>query len=218
MRVKYDNVTLLEPDRNGDRPVPVSQLEREIPRALSTISAAPLKHAIAPEYPLERVCTNLSRPFQLMFSRNAQQLLSDRADVDLDPSRQGLAIRAESEEAIDAAVVVLRDFYGPKLGVGPLTIRYRTNVKLEQPWMGLRVRCASRHLEAVNNDLVEREGTIVSCEILGEESLIQACAPLFSLMGYGLVLETLTSGSAQHAIWFSHYSPVEDPPPGGHAA
>jgi hypothetical protein len=171
-----------------------------------------------PEYPLERLCTHLHEPFQLAFARDAQQLFEDRDDVALAASHQGLTIRAETEGAIDAAVAVLSDVYGPQIRIGPPTIRYHDGVSLEQPWMGLRVRCKAEHLEPVRMDLTVRKAIIVSCEHHLGQYAIQARAPLAHLLGYRSTLEKLTSGSAQHVMWLSHYAPVETSPPDGEAA
>jgi hypothetical protein len=171
-----------------------------------------------PEYPLERLCTHVYEPFQLAFAQRARQLFEDRDDVGLVASHQGLTIRAETEEAIDAAVEVLSDFYGAQIRTGPPTIRYHDGVSLEQPWMGLRVRCQAEHLEPVRMDLVVRNATIVSCEPHVGGYAIQACGPLAHLIGYGSTLEKLTSGSAQSVMWLSHYAPVERLPPDGDAA
>jgi hypothetical protein len=171
-----------------------------------------------PEYPIERICTHLYEPFQLAFARQAQQLFEDRADVGLAASHQGLTIRAETEDAIDAAVEVLNDFYGLQIRTGPPTIRYHNGVTLEQPWMGLRVRCEAERLEPIKIDLIVRDATIVSCETHLDQCAIQACAPLAYLIGYGSTLKKLTSGSAEYVMWLSHYAPVEILPPDGDAA
>ena len=137
-----------------------------------------------PEYPLERVCSHRYEPFQMTFARNAQQHVLVREDVESVPSHQGLAIRAETEDSIDAAIVLLKELYGPTLRIGPPTIRYHRGRMLEQPWMGLSVRCGPEHLDAVNADLVDREAVIVSCEIDPAQSVIEARAPLAALLGY----------------------------------
>jgi hypothetical protein len=171
-----------------------------------------------PEYPLERICTHLYEPFQLTFARHGEQLFREHEDVELVASHQGLIIRAETEEAIEAALRVLEEFYGPQIRVSPPTIRYHKGATLEQPWMGLRVRCAADQLETVKVDLIVRDATIVSSEAQFRTGVIQACAPLAYLMGYGAALAKLTSRSGQHVMWLSHYAPVEDLPPGGDAA
>jgi hypothetical protein len=171
-----------------------------------------------PEYPLERLCTHLGEPFQLAFARRAQQLFEDRDDVGLVASHQGLTIRGETEEAIDAAVEVLNDFYGAHLRTGPPTIRYHDGVTLEQPWMCLRVRCQAKDLEAVKMDLIGRDATIVSCEPDLGQYAIQGCGPLACLIGYRSTLEKLTSASAHCVMWLSHYAPVATLPPEGDAA
>jgi hypothetical protein len=171
-----------------------------------------------PEYPLERVCTHRYEPFQLTFARHAQQLFDERDDVELVASHQGLTVRAETEDAIDTTLEVLNDFYGSQISIGPPTIRYHNGVTLEQPWMGMRIRCEAEHLEAIKIDLIVRDAMIVSCETHLGKCVIQACAPLAYLIGYRPALEKLTSGSAQCVMWLSHYAPVENLPPGGDAA
>jgi hypothetical protein len=181
-------------------------------------TAAGRSHASHPEYPLERVCSYSSEPFQLTFARNAQQHFLMREDVEVIASHRGLTIRGETEDAIDAALVTLKDLYGPRIHIGPPTVLYFHGVTLEQPWMGLRVRCATGQLDSVNTDLLDRDATITSCEVEGGHCHIQARAPLASLLGYRSALEKLTGGSAKHAIWLSHYAPMGNLPPEGHAA
>jgi hypothetical protein len=175
-------------------------------------------HAHHPEYPLERLCAHAYEPFQLTFARHAQQLVHESEEVELVASHQGLTIRGETEETIDAALGALKDFYGPQIRVGPPNVRYHRGVTLEQPWMGLRVRCASEQLEAVKVDLIVRDATLVSSEIQSRAGVIQACAPLACLIGYGVALAKLTGGSGEHLMWLSHYAPVQSPPSGGNAA
>ena len=172
-----------------------------------------LKRSSHPEFPLERVCSHLHEPFQLTFARNAQQHFLVREDVEVVASHQGLAIRAETEDAIEAAIVMIKDLYGRNLRIGPPTIRYHHGVSLEQPWMGLSIRCMPDHLGAINADLIQRNATIVSCDIEPGQCLIQARAPLAALLGYRSDLETLTAGSGRYAMWLSHYAPIESPPP-----
>lgn len=220
MRSKHDNVTFLDHDVMKNRgPASASQLSLRVAPALSTVAAvAQGKRASHPEYPLERLCAHHSEPFQLTFARHAQQHFLVREDVQVVASHKGLSIRGETEEVIEAALVVLKDLYGPNIRIGPPTIRYHKGVSLEEPWMGMRVRCGNDHLDAVNADLIDRNATIVSCEIKRADCLIQACTPLANLMGYRSSLEKLTEGAGKHAMWLSHYAPVESPPPGGQAA
>jgi hypothetical protein len=171
-----------------------------------------------PEYPLERVCSHLSEPFQYAFARNAQRHFLMREDVEVTASHRGLTIRGETEDAIDAALALLRDLYGPRIRIGPPTVRFHNGVSLEQPWMGLRVRCSRRHLDAVIADLIARGATSVSRNDGSDPSTVQACAPLAELLGYRSALEVMASGTAQHSMWLSHYAPVESPPPDGRAA
>jgi hypothetical protein len=217
MRLKNDPIAF---PREGSRTLARTPMRGGLQRILPP-SSERVHHdqrANHPEYPLERTCTHLYEPFQLTFARHAQQLFHEREDVELLASHQGLTIRAETEEAIEAVIKVLKDFYGPQVRVSPPTIRYHNGAMLEQPWMGLRVRCATAELEPVRVDLIVRDATIVTSEIQLQEGVIQACAPLAHLIGYGAALAKLTSGAGQHVMWLSHYAPVEDQPPDGEVA
>jgi hypothetical protein len=197
----------------------VLRLQKAISRAHLNVTAVPhARRASHPEYPLERTCSLLSEPFQLTFARNAKLLFCERDDLELVASHQGLTVRAETEDVIDAAVVVVKDLYGQALRLGPLTIRLHQGVTVEQPWMGLRVRCIPDHLEEINADLIARNARVIGCEVQSGLCTLQASAPLGDLLGYRAALVKLTLGSAQHAMWLSHYAPVEELPPDGHAA
>jgi hypothetical protein len=220
MRPENDRIALRNGSRNEGGEGNVAAL-RTAARHEDSVGSHRVRHehsAKHPEYPIERLCTHLYEPFPLTFARHAQQLLGGCADVELVASHKGLSIRAETEGAIDAALAVLSDFHGPQIRIGPPTIRYHNGVTLEQPWMGLRVRCASEYLESVKVDLMVRDATIVSCKVHLDRCAIQACAPLAYVIGYRSALERLTSGTGEHVMWLSHYAPVEYLPPGGDAA
>lgn len=118
MRSKHENVTFLDPDVMENRSAAsASPPLPGVPSAHSTVTAAAqVKRASHPEYPLERLCSHHSEPFQFTFARHAQQHFLEREDVEVVASRHELSIRAETEDAIEAALVVLRDLYGPKSG------------------------------------------------------------------------------------------------------
>jgi hypothetical protein len=220
VRSKRDNVTFLE---RVHRESAITARSTPLLRKLRPFSPADaeslrLEGESHPEFPLERLCSHLYEPFQLTFARNAQQHFVAREDVEVGASHKGLAIRGETEDSIDAATVILKDLYGSDLRIGPPTIRYHLGRSLEQPWMGLRIRCKPEHLDDVNADLIDREATIVGCDVESAQSVIQARAPLASLLGYRLSLEMISSGTAQHAMWLSHYAPIENTPPDGEAA
>jgi hypothetical protein len=220
MRPENDGVIFLKNGRDESRKRNVVAHRTEWPHE-EPATRERVRHeqsAKHPEFPLERVCTHRYEPFQLTFARHAQELFDERDDVELVASHQGLTIRAETEDAIDATLAVLDDFYGPQIRIGPPTIRYHNGVTLEQPWMGLRVKCPAEQLEAVKTDLIVRDATLVSSETHLANCTIQACAPLAYLIGYRAALDKLTAGAGQHVMWLSHYAPVDCLPPDGDAA
>lgn len=220
MNLKHDNFNMPGDEPIGNtRSAGVTSLNPKARRRLATrAKLLHMQRASHPEFPLERICSHSNESFQLTFAKNAQQHFLMREDVEVVASHQGLAIRAETEDAIDAALVILRDFYGPNLRIGALTIFYHMGVSLEQPWMGMSIQCTPAHLDAVRTDLIDRNARIVSCDVQPAQCLIQARAPLAELMGYRSDLEKLTANSARYAMWLSHYEPIESPPPGGQAA
>jgi translation elongation factor EF-G len=80
--------------------------------------------------------------------------------------------------------------------------------------MGLRIRCAAEHLETIKADLINRDARSIACECGSAIAPIQVCAPLVHLIGYGSILEQMTSGSAKHVMWLDHYAPVDHRCPG----
>jgi len=171
-----------------------------------------------PEYPLELVCRHLYQPFQLKFARQAEQLLTEHAELGVVCSHEGLTIRGETEEILNGAVEALRAFYGSQLHVGRATIRYHYATTLEEPWMGLRIRCAPRHIDAIKADLTMRHASIIGSERHSRIGVIHASAPLSRLIGYASDLAKLTCAEAQQLMCLSHYAPVEDSSPDGDAA
>ena len=220
MPLNRDNAIFIDSVRSESRdPVNVSPLSLE-PRRSALANVKPLNAVSTrhPEFPLERLCSHKLEAFQLTFARNAQQHFLMREDVEVVASHYGLMLRGETEDAIDAATIVLRDLYGPSLRIGAPMVRYHDGATFEQPWMGLSVKCAPEHYVAVKADLTARDASIVSSATEAAQCLIQARAPLAELLGYRSDLETLTAGSARHSMWLSHYAPVENPPPDGQAA
>ena len=114
VRSKHDNVTFLERvHRESTITARATPLRRKL-RPLSPADAESLRleGESHPEVPLERLCSHLYEPFQLTFARNAQQHFAAREDVEVAASHQGLTIRGETEDSIDAATVILKDLYG----------------------------------------------------------------------------------------------------------
>ena len=220
MPLNRDNAIFIDSVQSESRdPVNVSPLNLESRRS-ALVKVKPLNSVSTrhPEFPLERLCSHKHEAFQLTFARNAQQHFLMREDVEVVASHYGLMIRGETEDAIDAATIVLRDLYGPSLRIGAPMVRYHDGTSFEQPWMGLSVKCAPEHYAAVKADLIAREASIVSSAAESAQCLIQARAPLAELLGYREDLDKLTAGSARHSMWLSHYAPVENPPPDGQAA
>jgi hypothetical protein len=171
-----------------------------------------------PEYPLERTCRHLYQPFQLKFARQAAQLLIEQGELGVVCSHEGLVIRGETEEVLRGALQILRAFYGSQLHVGPATICYHNATTLEEPWMGLRIKCVPRHFDAIKADLLMRQASIHGSDRHLRIGVIHASAPLSQLIGYASDLAKLTCAEAQQIMWLSHYAPVEDMSPDGDAA
>lgn len=174
-----------------------------------------------PRLPLERLCSSVVTPFQLGFARKAMKLLSERESLACEATGAGLVVRSETEAALERALGLLREVYGAEaLRIGPPTVRCRqTDRGMEEPHMGVQIRCLPAQLERVRDDLVRRGAEIVEAHRQGPIAVVRATAPLARLIGYAQALDALSGGDAHPVMWFSHYAPLESAgPPGGTAA
>jgi len=169
-------------------------------------------------HPLERICTHRSENFQLAFARRALHLLPAQWDCEFEASRLGIILRGETESALERATEWLREVYGEQLAIGPVSIRYQQGSVLEEPHMGVRVRCRPEDLDTIAKDLVSRGATILDEELGQAGGVVRATVPLTRLLGYSRYLAELTSDSAREVMWFSHYAPCDSPPTGDDAA
>lgn len=170
------------------------------------------------QFPLEQKCSHSEERFQLVFARNAVEILNDQPNCRLQPTGGGLLILGETEDAVSRPIRILRSAYGDSLTVGPVTIRYREGPVVEEPHMGLRVSCPASDGDAVRRDLRRRGAIIVSQETERSLAVMRASAPLAVLLGYSDFLALHTEGRGKVAMWLSHYAPVSTSPPGGSAA
>jgi regulator of nucleoside diphosphate kinase len=165
--------------------------------------------AMHPEYPLERTCFHLYEPHQLTFARHALAILPEDDEIEVEASHQGLILRGETEAALERHVEALLDYFGPQITIGPAKVRYHHGQTLEEPHMGVRVRCSPECFEAVKSDLLSRGASIVSSQVSTASGVVHASAPLAQLIGYGWHLAKLTAGTAQEVMWLSHYAPID---------
>jgi hypothetical protein len=168
-------------------------------------------HEAHPEYPLERVCVHLYEPFQLKFARHAEQILSVTCELEVEIGDHGLTLRGETESELELAATILRNFYGYQIRIGPLRVRYHRGEALEEPFMGVRVRCDIDWTAAVKADLIARRAVIVSSELVRGTAFVRALAPLARLIGFPTALRMIAGASARQLMWLSHYAPAQGP-------
>ena len=197
---------------------PEAERAQACPRGANDSRGERREHAMHPEYPLERLCSHLYEPFQLTFARHAEQVLREEDEVEVEATHRGLVLRGETEAAFEHSVELLRNHFGNQIHVGPATVRYHNGTTVEEPLMGLRVKCSPEHLEAVEADLNTRNAVVVASEIGTACAVIRAVVPLAKLLGYAARLAQLTSGTGHNVMWLSHYAPMETSSPDDTAA
>lgn len=172
-----------------------------------------------PRFPIQCECSYRQERFNLQFARKAMELLRPNHELALEPSRRGLTLLAETELALERPIAVLRDVYGSEIRIGPPTVRYHQgSQQLEEPYMGVRIRCEPAHFNMLRADLLKRGAKLTDAEVTHLCGVLRATAPLVTLVGYPAYLREATQGKAQLVMWLSHYEPVDDTPPGGTAA
>jgi predicted membrane GTPase involved in stress response len=170
------------------------------------------------DYAIERCCSHRGHRLQLDFARHAMQLLPRQSSTAFEMETRGLVIMADTELALERPVRRLTDAYGDMVRIDPPAVRYRHGQRIEQPIMGLRVRCAPEFYEPVREDLRLRRAAIVDAEINRRFGIVRASVPLVALIGCPDRFDGLTAGRGQLVMWLSHYEEIEDPPPAGVAA
>jgi hypothetical protein len=170
------------------------------------------------EFAIQCTCSHRSERFQLAFARKAIEILPKREETAFEPTREGLKVLAETEVALEQPLSILREVYEDALRIDPPQVRYRNGASLEEPYIGLRILCSPEHYVVIRRDLLVRGATVEDAEVNRQFGVVRACAPLVQLVGYPARIRKLTSGRAQLVMWFSHYAPVDAPPPGGTAA
>ena len=157
---------------------------------------------------LEQAFTSASEKFQLKFAEEASARLESLYGVDPEPTGKALLLHADSELALDAAVVVLRACYGEDLQLGPRRIQQLDNPPME-PIMDVLVRVPVGLGEMVFRDLHRRGAALRFKNIEAHGCLMRAEAPMAALLGYRAVLSSLTESLADHWITFNRWEPIE---------
>ena len=161
-----------------------------------------------PEFPLERICTHRCEPVQLTFARNAMQRLPQHDDSCVEASHQGLVLRGETESALERDIELLREYYGNQIQITPAKVRYHKLPQLEEPHMGVRVRCASQHFQAMKAHLLARGAISLDEEVDAHFGTLRLTAPLANLLGFERWLRELAGSGAHAVMWLSHYAPA----------
>ncbi len=169
-------------------------------------------------FPIQCECSYSKDRFNLAFARKAMEVIRPEKELVLEPSTRGLTLLAETEMALERPIAVLKDVYGDEVRVGPPTVRYHEGVRVEEPYMGLRIRCQPEHFERLKGDLLRRGAALSDAERNHICGVLRASAPLATLVGYPAHVRAASEGTAQLVMWLSHYAPVTDSPPGGDAA
>jgi hypothetical protein len=168
-------------------------------------------------FPIQCECSYSQDRFNLAFARKAIEVVRPDNELAVEPSRRGLTLLGETEMALERPISVLREVYGNDVRVSAPTVRYHQGERLEEPHMGLRIRCAPQHYETLRRDLMRRGAALRDAEVSRLCAVLRASAPLASLVGYPAHVKDTTQATAQLVMWLSHYEAVEDPP-GGSAA
>lgn len=167
-------------------------------------------------YPIEVLARSAATRFQGGFARRTLELAPPFTGAALRATGEGLLILAADERALSQPVETVRKLNGGEIRVSQPRVRYRYAGRLEEPVMWLRVAAPRARIEAVVQDLVDREARMERVDWLAQKPVVEARVRLRDLLGYVPHVETMTDGAAEVSMWLSHYAPV--PPGPGHAA
>jgi predicted membrane GTPase involved in stress response len=169
------------------------------------------------DLPIEQLVRRTDTRFQLGFATEAKERISAGDAFALSASRRGLHVLARNEDSLAAPVEALRGTYGPRLEVGPPTVRLIEGVQVQEPIMHVRITLETAYQEAVKQALLAREATLEEEHARTRRALLRYEAPLARLLGLPAELNRITANTARYWIVLSHYALVTGDP-GGRAA
>ncbi|CAG0968381.1 hypothetical protein MTYP_01118 [Methylophilaceae bacterium] len=166
---------------------------------------------IYPEFPLaQHIKLTSSRP-RMDCARQFTDIVSLTELMALETSEDGFLMLARNEESLTRPMQVLQKTLDDKLELSPLQIRYmRVGNMLYEPNMHLRVSVNSSYIDKVRNDFQVRKFKIIEDYKTISGFVLRAEMPLRLIMGYGMVLASLSEYSGFHLSWLHGYTPYLD--------
>jgi len=81
---------------------------------------------------------------------------------------------------------------------------------LLEPLMKVAISIPDAHVGDVMGDLASRRGIVQSTEVRGHSTVIDASVPMSEILEYAMVLTSLTGGTGEFQVEFSHYDRMPD--------
>jgi elongation factor G-like protein len=160
-------------------------------------------------YPIEQLARSVRTRFQSGFAHMTMQLMPVFEGAALEPATQGLRILGINEMALAAPRDFIRRIHEHQVRLDEPRVRdVRYGQELREPVMCIRVSIDAAHAEAAIHDLVTRNSSIDCVNWLHDPVVIQAKAPLRTLLGYPDTLAHLSQRTADLKMWLSHYAPM----------
>lgn len=125
---------------------------------------------------------------------------------------KGLRVLARTEGALRAPVDALREQYGRALIVEPPSVRYAHGAPVLEPYMTVLLCGPARYQPRLQGDLVQRRAQLTRVDQRADPFVLEAEAPLGSLLGYREWLDDWSGGDIDVSMWLSRYRPIDDGP------
>ncbi len=118
---------------------------------------------------------------------------------------KGLRVLARTEGALRGPVDALSRQYGRALIVEPPSVRYAHGAPVLEPYMTVLLCGPARYQPRLQGDLVQRRAQLTRVDQRADPFVLEAEAPLGSLLGYREWLDDWSGGDIDVSMWLSRY-------------
>jgi hypothetical protein len=188
-------------------------MPRLLQRSSARTALRPRASMLHPECPVEQAIRSADPAVQAALLQEIwrrQSFIGEGTLLVADP--KGLRVLARTEGALHGPVDKLSREYGHALIVEPPSVRYAHGAPVLEPYMTVLLCGPARYQPRLQGDLVQRRAQLTRVDQRVDPFVLEAEAPLGSLLGYREWLDEWSGGDVDVSMWLSGYRPIDDGP------
>jgi len=188
-------------------------MPRLLQRSDARTALRPRTSMLHPECPVEQAIRSDDPAVQAALLREIwrrHSFIGEGTLLVADP--KGLRVLARTEGALRGPVDTLSREHGHRLIVEPQSVRYAHGAPVLEPYMTVLLCGPARYQPRLQGDLAQRRAHLTRVDQRADPFVLEAEAPLGSLLGYRDWLDEWSGGDVDVSMWLSRYRPIDDGP------